>query len=1506
MTATNQNQFDQIRKSVISELTGSANSANKEYYVFYVNNNSIRLVSKKAFKGVKGKFFKFNGDNSYCKVYGLNKRKFCAESIFSDIKDSFTGFKFVADFFRKLGEVVDNNWMIDTVLLSQFVGFLMDVHNLMTNKGAAVFELVKVVMNGYVLFSRLKRGETFLVKARVLQLLNEARGGVIEGNPGYTSMSNLGLGTVFGAESLDSLGIAALTLLLPSKLITVLQRMNMLTSIKILDDKTIFHDLLAGLGSMVESFIDLLPLSQATKISAKSFLDIVRISNKHTLLRKLEILNTRFAGDPKSFLCKDLIPICDKLLQEIDTCDALSDWCRFSRSVEQIVASFRRNCKVLHNNCSSYRVEPACFVFEGPPGCGKSVMMSSIIQSLGMSNYSHVTKSNKDGKDWYDSYNNEQIFYMDDVGQQGASQWRNIINMVAPVRLPLDCAEAKLKDTKFFNSELLLLTTNNLKNLTLMKDDCISHISALHRRCNLFDFSGLRMNPCTGEYKGTVKVEFYSLDRECYVNQFPSFFNKFIREKGIDISPILDVEGKLQSKHIISAWCSDIISIMLAIKKQQLSANELTENDREAIFNLRLFKPETLFGESMFASDGISFKMSPNLNVVVEEEVDWSETEQGELLMFEQRLAALKQSSNPVNVLDTDYLDEEYRSEFQAQSSASVEVSDWFIDLVKGFKDKVLATITKILGVIRPGSSIEDLTSYMNEIIALVCVMFLGVCCWKFLAWLKQYHKINNVTEDDMRLKSDFAHYQNKEPFRAPWRAFINSEIDELELKKQFIENLYVFGGESSFKFENMPPSSVHALSSQIRPITCSYGNNKVQSCLGLMSGHMIVVPSHVCPVDQFYVSVYNDETRSHRVVDNMHVEVVYRNNEADVGVLKFNDKKLSPWKNMAKFFKEDSEVALKPFLVSYKDYVPLSAIKTDRSYCAPYQFNVGGIFNFKGYFDESNYFYNKRGKGMCGSMVFDQDAGLLGMHVAGSEAIGVGVAMRWSLKIRSALREILVQDDKYLIPLTIAEKVREGESVMQFDYDIHQSIPKKSNFVPSPLFGIYPVERAPADLSKYGVGTVKEVAKKSFKMVSEVDDDEINFAMKVIEALVPKYGVLSNTEIVSGDQFLAGLNKKSSNGFGCEKEKAFYIDFLASDFTKTFIEELELLEKNIRNGVDVPIDKLIWFETLKDETRDLSKQGEPRSFRVSTIHLQVLTKKYFGDMVRKLIKNRKFNKIMVGCNPAKDWNDIYLDVLSKGNVFDGDIKWYDGCMNGPLQQAIHKVLWNKSSDKLMAKFILSNTDNILVVIMNSLFMTTHSMPSGSFLTAILNSIINRGYTAMWFYRSGGRSIEDFFNHISDYVYGDDKIVAVSDKYKFLTARSFADFMRSIGLDFTDAHKQVINCDFMEPKDISFLKREFVYHNVLKRIMCPLSLKTLYSGLSWVDSTKDVNVVMEGKISAFQREIYLHPNYLELKQDFISRMSEFDFPFVELPDEYLESLYMDDEYVIPMKLDFYL
>jgi len=354
-------------------------------------------------------------------------------------------------------------------------------------------------------------------------------------------------------------------------------------------------------------------------------------------------------------------------------------------------------------------------------------------------------------------------------------------------------------------------------------------------------------------------------------------------------------------------------------------------------------------------------------------------------------------------------------------------------------------------------------------------------------------------------------------------------------------------------------------------------------------------------------------------------------------------------------------------------------------------------------------------------------------------------------------------------------------------------------------------------------------------------------------------------------------------------------------------------LENRINQGL-VVLDDLVWTETLKDEIRNVEKKGVPRSFRVSRLHIQVLTKKYFGQMVEQIVTEKFSNEIMVGVNPYKDWNKIYNRLKLAKGVWAGDVGKWDGHMVCAVQLAIKDAILDKvlPEHRKICDFLLTTLPFCVVAIADNLYITNHSMPSGSFLTAILNSLVNRFYTAMWYFREYKKNkgkvpkIDEFFDTIVDYVYGDDKVNGTNNHEHFLNAITMRDFFRDIGLDLTTAKKTQITEPFEDLSTISFLKREFVYNQRIGRVVGCLDPRTIMSGISWYNTSRNNVNIMNDKLHVLQRELFLWgdiPIMRDSSGNLLSRVAalrvleqkceEANIDFKRLSDEYLIKLFED-------------
>jgi len=130
-------------------------------------------------------------------------------------------------------------------------------------------------------------------------------------------------------------------------------------------------------------------------------------------------------------------------------------------------------------------------------------------------------------------------------------------------------------------------------------------------------------------------------------------------------------------------------------------------------------------------------------------------------------------------------------------------------------------------------------------------------------------------------------------------------------------------------------------------------------------------------------------------------------------------------------------------------------------------------------------------------------------------------------------------------------DKAFENSSVIKVDVSLPVSVASNSSLGRSPLFGLYPITRKPANLVKYGKCTVKDIAKKSFGLTQLVRTEELTFGKEVVRNFFKSssFRLLTESEIVGGTSLLAGLNKESSNGYKCKPLKTDYINFILNLF---------------------------------------------------------------------------------------------------------------------------------------------------------------------------------------------------------------------------------------------------------------------------------------------------------------------------------------------------------------------
>jgi len=687
----------------------------------------------------------------------------------------------------------------------------------------------------------------------------------------------------------EAMMLAAMLPLFPAPLVEIIKRMQLFTSRKLLDTPGLLVDFFGDLGKFIVYILDKVPAPTCVKNIVAKIFSIGHRFKYCNMIRKLIMLwKTDKRVITEQEFSANVLKTHDDITNDYETFQFMLGakkqlWDDFIR-LRKAVLSYR------HVN----RQEPFCIIFQGPPGVKKSHVMNKVVQYDQESTYVHVVKATTDGKDFYDGYDNESYFIMDDVGQMGVSQWRTIINMVSTVKLPLDCAEASLKETKFFNSEVLLVTTNKFVNLHgLTKSDGIDNLEALWRRGHVLDFDGVRrVGP---DLDGVVEYKRFDVNLNTWVRDFIPGIMPHNFPNGMSAN----------NEEKLVAWISSVISYHRKFFQSIKDDMEITKSQRTIIDS---YKQE--FCEKhdfFFHSEGV---------------LNWC-------------MDGLSDLRDIVSFLISEIyiLISEYLRSFNFKEVA----------------DKTKASLEKFY---------KDFGNYINGIALSVLLVGVLVSAYSLMFGGKVNTSVVDVTKE--------------------WRDMLNP--------KQFVPQ------------SCNTSTIVEASQSRMIVVELHKDDGSQEMLQAFVSGLCILLPYHVSTKGIISVSGYLDFDQVDakvKCLDHIKVSVVYQNKAADVCVLKLPDYYSSPFKCGKKLLKtvkdENSKNAIKngnAYFVNSYAKIPISRIWVSHNEDIEYYSDAySNILR-----EEDRVTYCLSNNGLCGSLIVDQNLGIMGMHVAGNSEKGVSI----------------------------------------------------------------------------------------------------------------------------------------------------------------------------------------------------------------------------------------------------------------------------------------------------------------------------------------------------------------------------------------------------------------------------------------------------------------------------------------------------------------------------------
>jgi hypothetical protein len=299
-----------------------------------------------------------------------------------------------------------------------------------------------------------------------------------------------------------------------------------------------------------------------------------------------------------------------------------------------------------------------------------------------------------------------------------------------------------------------------------------------------------------------------------------------------------------------------------------------------------------------------------------------------------------------------------------------------------------------------------------------------------------------------------------------------------------------------------------------------------------------------------------------------------------------------------------------------------------------------------------------------------------------------------------------------------------------------------------------------------------------------------------------------------------------------------------------------------------------IFLDFLKDEKKSRAKvlAGKSRLISSSPLHFTMLCRRYFLTFCSWMMANRTYNGVAVGVNAFSDeWNEV-ANVFSTNQhyVIAGDYKAFDRSQTRQIMMAIlDNVIqpWYSDSHYEERKAIFLTMSESYHMVGNIVYQWPANLPSGCFLTTILNSLYNSVLIRMCMsliYKDNipvavPKSIKHITNqdnwslkrnlvirgstasHVktphlgySYITYGDDNIIGINEPMQFIRPDMIRIYMSHLGMTYTPTDK--VTETFQEWNsltDVTFLKRGFRWDTTVKMMVAPLEMEVIKDMVMW-------------------------------------------------------------------------
>jgi hypothetical protein len=367
-------------------------------------------------------------------------------------------------------------------------------------------------------------------------------------------------------------------------------------------------------------------------------------------------------------------------------------------------------------------------------------------------------------------------------------------------------------------------------------------------------------------------------------------------------------------------------------------------------------------------------------------------------------------------------------------------------------------------------------------------------------------------------------------------------------------------------------------------------------------------------------------------------------------------------------------------------------------------------------------------------------------------------------------------------------------------------------------------------------------------------------------------------------------MKNSTSGGFMFTGKKSKYIDFTPKDFKQDAVtpkpEVLIQVQEIIDSYLQDKTSHSIVGAQLKDEPRSWDKviKGNTRMFAMSSYDMTLVNRMYLLPFYSMMCEHRDVFSTKIGINMHSDEVDTMYNTLKNfsSNIMEGDYGGYDtsmpigiGFMSNSIVYTVLKKLGYNAHALQIVKGILTENLFPTVVLNGTVFTPPGFQPSGKYATAEDNSLrgvilLRYAFTVMCTplgYNNALNlttkfNVRDFDDLLLPITYGDDMLCGVKDELApYFNNITYEKFVREVYyMTFTTSDKKEQTEKFVRIEDISFLKRTFKYHPLMKRIIAPLDKDSIMKSLCYYLPSKEITPeeqIVQTCISALT-ELFFH------------------------------------------------